>query len=88
MVMIMVLSLAVTAQSSPDRHVRTTDPRILVLIDAGLSHSATFRRLVDILNESDVIVYVVPNLMGIGVLGPSTSDHVHRSGPIFASRST
>jgi hypothetical protein len=42
----------------PDRHVRTTDPKVLVLIDAGLSRSATFRRLVDILNESDVIVYV------------------------------
>jgi hypothetical protein len=58
MVMIMVLSLAVTAQSSPDRHVRTADPKVRVLIDAGLSRSATFRHLVDILNESDVIVYV------------------------------
>ena len=58
MVMILVLSLAITVQSFPDRHVRTTDPKVLALIDAGLSHSATFRRLVDILNESDVIVYV------------------------------
>ena len=60
MVMIMVLSLAVTAQSSPDRHVRTADPKVRVLIDAGLSRSATFRHLVDILNESDVIVYIEP----------------------------
>lgn len=58
MVMIMVLSLGVAVQGSPDRHVRTTDPKILVLIDAGLSRSATFLRLVDILNQSDVIVYV------------------------------
>lgn len=58
MVMIMVLSLMVTVQSSPDRHVRATEPKVLALIEAGLSHSATFRRLVDILNESDVIVYV------------------------------
>lgn len=51
MVMIMVLSLMVTVQSSPDRHVRATEPKVLALIEAGLSHSAK-------LNESDVIVYV------------------------------
>jgi hypothetical protein len=61
MVTIMVLALAVTAQNSTaERHVRTSEPRILALIDAGISRSQTFRHLVDVLNASDVIVYVEP----------------------------
>jgi hypothetical protein len=60
MLMIMALALAVTAQDSSHRHVRASEPRILALIDAGLSRSATFRRLVATLDESDVIVYVEP----------------------------
>jgi len=44
------------------RHVLATDSRVLTLIDAGISGSATFRGLVAILNKSDVIVYVEPNL--------------------------
>ena len=62
MLTIMMLSLALTAQDSPERHVRATEPKILKLIDAGLSHSETFRRLVATLNESDVIVYIEPKL--------------------------
>ena len=46
MVTMLMVALAITTQDSPDRHVRTTEPKILSLIDAGLSHSATFRRLV------------------------------------------
>jgi hypothetical protein len=53
---------AVTAQTSPDRHVRATKPRIIAVIDAGLSYSETFRRLVMTLNHSDVIVYIEPKL--------------------------
>jgi hypothetical protein len=63
MLIIMALALAVTAQdstSSSHRHVRASEPRILALIDAGLSRSATFRRLVAALDESDVIVYIEP----------------------------
>jgi hypothetical protein len=62
MVAFMVLALAVTAQDVSTRHVRATDSRILRVIDAGIEGSATFRSLVAILNESDVIVYVEPNL--------------------------
>jgi hypothetical protein len=64
MLMIMALALTVTAQDSTSssaashRHVRASEPRILTLIDAGLSRSATFRSLVAMLDESDVIVYV------------------------------
>ena len=68
MLTIMALALALTAQdsttssnsSSSHRHVRASEPRILALIDAGLSRSATFRRLIAALDESDVIVYVEP----------------------------
>lgn len=62
MVVLMVLALALTTQESAPRHVRTADSKILTLIDAGVSGSATFRRLIATLNESDVIVYIVPNL--------------------------
>jgi len=60
MLMIMTLALAVTAQDSSHRHLRASEPRILALIDAGLSRSAAFRGLVAALDESDVIVYVEP----------------------------
>jgi hypothetical protein len=62
MVAFIVLALAVTGPEVSARHVRATDSRILTVIDAGISGSATFRGLVAILNESDVIVYVEPNL--------------------------
>ena len=62
MVTMLMLALAVTAQDAPDRHVRATTPKILELINAGLSHSETFRHLVATLNESDVIVYIEPKL--------------------------
>ena len=62
MVVFMVLALALTTQDSPPLHVRTADSKILALIDAGISGSATFRGLIATLNESDVIVYIAPNL--------------------------
>ena len=69
MVTMMMLALAVTTQNSPERHVRATEPAILKLIDAGLSHSATFRSLVAMLNESDVIVYIDPKFTRQGLGG-------------------
>ena len=62
MVVFMVLALALTTQESAPLHVRTADSTILALIDAGVSGSATFRGLIATLNESDVIVYIAPNL--------------------------
>jgi hypothetical protein len=44
------------------RHVRATEPKILSLIDAGFSGSATFRGLITTLNASDVIIYIEPKL--------------------------
>jgi hypothetical protein len=56
----MLLAFAMSTQDASDRHIRAMEPRILVLIDAGLSRSATFRRLVATLNDSDTIVYIEP----------------------------
>lgn len=65
MLTMMLLALAVTAQdstSSSRRHVRASEPRILALLETGLSRSETLRRLVATLDESDVIVYVDPKV--------------------------
>ena len=61
MLTLTILALALTAQDSPARHVRSTEPRIVTLIEAGIAGSATFRSLIETLNESDVIVYIKPN---------------------------
>ena len=53
-----ILALAITAQDSSARHVRSIEPRIVALIEAGIAGSATFRRWIETLNESDVIVYI------------------------------
>src|SRR5215467_6194312 len=44
----------------PDSHVRATEPVIRALLQTGLLRSATFQRLVEALNQADVIVYVEP----------------------------
>ena len=62
MAVLMVLALALTTQESVPLHVRTADSKVLALIDAGISGSATFRGLIATLNESDVIVYIAPKL--------------------------
>jgi hypothetical protein len=61
MLQILVLGLGLSfavQQNAPIQHVRSSEPWILALINAGLARSATFRQLVDTLNESDVIVYI------------------------------
>jgi hypothetical protein len=60
MFMMMLVALAVTAQDSA--HVRVVEPRFRAVIDAGLSRSETFRHLVATLDESNVIVYIVPKV--------------------------
>jgi hypothetical protein len=54
-------SSALTAQTfddDPQHHIRTTDRRLIRLLHEGVRASETFRRLVDRLRRSDVIVYV------------------------------
>ena len=48
--------------SEDHRHVRTTEPRILALVNEGKARSETFRRLVAALDASDVIVYLEPKM--------------------------
>ena len=54
-------STALTAQTfddDPHNHIRTTDRRLIRLLHDGVRDSDTFRRLVDRLRRSDVIVYL------------------------------
>jgi hypothetical protein len=50
-------------------HVRATTEEIRRILQAGLSTSPTFRRLVAALDDSDVIVYVEPKLARKGLGG-------------------
>jgi hypothetical protein len=43
---------------SLDSHVRSSDDRLLKILRDGVARSATFRDLIDVLNRSDVIVYL------------------------------
>src|SRR5262249_25707550 len=58
MVAMMVLSAVLSAQDPSTHHVRATNSKVVALFNAGMSHSATFRMLVDTLDHSDVIVYI------------------------------
>jgi hypothetical protein len=61
MLVLLCSSRALTAETIPDDrrpHIRTTDQRLIRLVRDGVRTSETFRRLVDRLNRSDVIVYL------------------------------
>jgi hypothetical protein len=58
----MMLAAVLMAQDPSATHVRTSQPKIAALLEAGCQQSATFSKLVDTLNASDVIVYVEPKL--------------------------
>jgi hypothetical protein len=79
MVAMMMLASALVAQDPSTHHVRPTDSRIRSLFDAGMSRSVTFRRLVDALDDSDVIVYVEPKTTH-QALGGYLSHHIVASG--------
>ena len=79
MVAMMMLVSALAAQDPAAHHVRTTDPKIRELFEAGMSRSATFRRLVDLLDHSDVIVYAEPK-MTRQALGGYLSHSIVRGG--------
>jgi hypothetical protein len=54
-------SPVLTAQTLDDdhhRHIRTTDQRLLRLLHEGVRGSQTFRRMVDRIRRSDVVVYL------------------------------
>ncbi len=45
-------------RDSASPHVRSNERRVRALLDAGCQRSATFRRLVDQIEDSDIIVYI------------------------------
>ena len=51
-------AVAQTISDDPHRHIRTTDRRLVRLVQDGVHGSETFRQLVDRLQRSDVIVYL------------------------------
>ena len=58
---LMATSTGLRAQAfdnDPRNHIRTTDGRLIRLLRDGVRGSETFRRLVDRLRQSDVIVYL------------------------------
>src|SRR4051812_46305275 len=69
MLAMLVLAATLMGQDALGGHVRATDPGIAAIIAAGLLQSATFRRLVETLDRSDVIVYVVPKIRRPGLRG-------------------
>ena len=62
MVAMMVLSAVLVAQDPSHTHVRSTERMIRTLIEQGIARSATFRRLVETLDQSDVVVYIDPKI--------------------------
>jgi hypothetical protein len=80
MLTMLVLALAVTALDSSHRHVRASEPRILALIETGLSRSTTFRSLIATLGESDVIVYLEPKTTRQNLGGYLAHEVVARGG--------
>ena len=61
LLVVLISSRALSAETIAEdrrRHIRTTDPRLIRLLRDGTRASETFRRLVDRLNRSDVVVYL------------------------------
>jgi hypothetical protein len=60
--LIVLITVAAVAAPAPmttvARRVRSLDPNVLVALREGITRSATVRRLVDTIEESDVIVYL------------------------------
>lgn len=79
MFIVVMLAISIDAQNGPERHVRTTERQIQALIDQGSLRSTTFLRLLTTLDQSDVIVYVEPQLTRLA-LGGFLVNHISRAG--------
>ena len=73
--------IEIAGQPVSNRHVRTTEARILAIVEDGVTGSATFRRLVETLDASDVIVYLEPKF-DRGGLGGYLSHRMVVAGPM------
>jgi hypothetical protein len=80
--MVAALVLAAALAVGPaGHHVRTSDRQIQHLFDRGLAQSPTLRRLVAMLDASDVIVYLEPK-RSRQALGGYLSHHIVTTGSI------
>jgi hypothetical protein len=73
--------IAIAGQPVSLRHVRATEARILAIVEEGVARSATFRRLVETLDASDVIVYLEPKF-GRGALAGYLAHRMVAAGPM------
>jgi len=62
MIALAALALASTVTASHVPHIRSAVPIIAAALEDGARRSPSFRRLIDLLNASDVIVHVVWDL--------------------------
>ena len=69
MLAILALTAVLAGRDALPVHVRATEPQIAAIIAAGIAASETFRRLVETLDQSDVIVYVQPKMRRPGLRG-------------------
>lgn len=72
LVLLVLVPSRVAAESVPDLgqpHVRITDGRLRAMFEAGLRSSSTFRALLSRLDESDVVVYLQPDVNAAFGLG-------------------
>lgn len=79
MFIVVMLVLSTAMPDEPERHVRTTERPIQALIDQGSLRSTTFLRLLTTLDQSDVIVYIEPQLTR-PALGGFLVNHISRAG--------
>lgn len=80
MAIVLMLAAVLVANGDTACHVRSSDAQVARLIQAGLEQSQTFRRLVEALDASDVIVYVKPKV-GREALGGYLAHNVLNGGP-------
>lgn len=81
MVIAMMLATVLIAQDAAGHHVRGVDQKIDTLLATGLTRSATFRKLVDTLDRSDVVVFIQPK-MAHDALGAYLTHRVIAAGPV------
>jgi hypothetical protein len=80
MVIAVLVAAFLAAHDISASHVRSCEPQITALIQAGVEQSETLRRLVEALDRSDVIVYV--NLkVRREALGGYLAHNVSNAGP-------
>src|SRR5688500_7414609 len=69
---LIVITSPVGAAADPARHVRTLDRRVDALIEEGARRSSLFQSLLQVIERSNVIVYVESRMLPAGLVGRLT----------------